>query len=216
MILNDLHIFCQPEPAIGKSFCASLLHQFFNEQAPVPMHKIKEFNPKSVDRIFSEFFDAGQGGVLDVSASASREVVFYIKESRIKELARAENRKITEHFCFTPGRSGELLKPLLTGVWRLNKETNIVWENEGFGISIADATKNKRKRLHDFPGVGMDLRIIHLPSQSFLYSRSIAEYTISGNTLTDEIKKSSSELVHRQRLSLFKNQLFEEINDATC
>ena len=238
--MAKIHMILQGKGGVGKSFIASILAQHCyakNKDAlcidtdPVnsTLHGFKALNVKRLDLMEGDEIDPRKfDGLIELISNSKADVVIdngastfvalshYLITSHIPELLKGMGHDLIVHSVIT---GGQALTDTLHGFNKVIKQfpgdvSFVVWlnpfwgkiENDGKGFESMKAYLDNKSRIS---------AIIKIPVyKSETFGRDLTDMLQDKMTFDDAIKKPESTIMVRQRLTMIKRELFEQVDGA--
>ena len=232
-----VHLVLQGKGGVGKSFVSSILAQYFRTKS-APVHCLDTdpvnatfaqyrrldaehlkvlkrgiVNEKEFD-VFVQRVCKGQGVfIIDTGATTFVPLWNYILENQILEFFRAHERRAFVHSVVT---GGQAMTDTLNGLERLTQTTSeknvIVWLNEYFGEVSKDG-----KSFEEF-GIAGDYAhklvgsVLIRDRNPQTFGDDVRQMLEQRLTFDEAIKDERFFLVSKQRLTLVRRDLFEQLD----
>ncbi|EAI4450162.1 conjugal transfer protein TraL [Campylobacter jejuni] len=236
--MTKIHFILNGKGGIGKSFISSLLCQYFLEKnesiiaIDTDPNNTTLFNVKALKAKFLQLIDAegkfdvrafdkivelafekkAKNYIIDSGATTFIPLIDYLKENEILEFLT--NNKI-EVFMHVPIVGGQARDDTILGLTQLTqafKCSFVVWINEYHGSIIKDGVDFENTA--EYEAIKENIKaIISLNSLSKdTFGKDLLELTSKNLTFNEAMQDKNFSLMSKQRLKIFKDKAFQQIN----
>jgi len=238
---NKINIVLQGKGGVGKSFIASVMAQYYYSKKRNPLcidtdpvnstfHGFKalkvkhldlmeddEIDPFKFDALIDLISKSKSDVIIDNGASTFVALSHYLISNRIPALLERSGLELVIHTVVT---GGQALNDTLNGFQKMIKQFPedvpfVVWLNpfwgkielEGKSFESLKVYLDNKKRVSS---------IIKIPKyKPETFGRDLSETLQAKLTFDDAIKKPESTIMSRQRISIIKGDLFEQLEIAS-
>lgn len=237
--MKRVHFILQGKGGVGKTFVASLLAQYHQEHDrdvicidtdPVNatfsgykafgVHRLElmdgnELNPRKFDAMMKQLLEEDSHFVIDNGAASFLPLSNYIVENDAIQMLTDKGKEVYVHTLIT-GSQG--LRDTLTGFSKLAEHLPesaqlIVWLNEYFGAIVAEDGKPFEEMKVYTRHKSRINGLIRIPRQTSSTFGQDMEMMLAHRATFAEVKENPVfELMTKQRLTLVKRNLFEQMD----
>lgn len=238
---NKVNIVLQGKGGVGKSFIASVMAQYYYSKKKTPLcidtdpvnatfHGFKALNVKHLDLMeddeinphkFDELIDliskSKSDVIIDNGASTFVPMSHYLISSRIPSLLKKSGLELVIHTVIT---GGQALNDTLNGFQKMIKQfpedvSFVVWLNPFWGKIELEGKEFESMKfyLDNKDRVSAIIKIPKYKPETF--GRDLADALQAKLTFDDAIKKPESTIMSRQRISIIRSDLFEQLEIAS-
>jgi hypothetical protein len=237
--MKRVHFVMQGKGGVGKTFVASLLAQYHQEHDrdvicidtdPVNatfagykafnVHRLElmdgnELNPRKFDQMMKQLIEEDSHFVVDNGAASFLPLSNYMIENDVIGMLTEQGKEVLIHTLIT-GSQG--LRDTLTGFSKLAEHLPesaqlVVWLNEYFGPIISDDGKQFEEMKVYTKHKSRINGLIRIPRQSSSTFGQDVETMLSRRATFAEVRENPEfELMAKQRLTMVKRNLFEQMN----
>jgi hypothetical protein len=233
----SVHLVLQGKGGVGKSFVAAILAQYFRtKSAPVQcmdtdpvnatfaQYRLLEaehlkilkrgaINEKPFD-LFVQRACKGSGVfIVDTGATTFVPLWNYILDNEILEFFRRYDRNVFVHSVVT---GGQAMTDTLNGLERLAQTTShknvVVWVNEYFGEVIRDGRTFEQFQIAEEYAPKLLGTVMIRDRNPRTYGDDIREMLERRLTFDEAIQDEDFNLVSKQRLTIVRRDLFEQLD----
>ena len=238
---NKVNIVLQGKGGVGKSFIASVMAQYYYSKNKKPLcidtdpvnatfHGFKALNVKHLDLMedddinphkFDDLIDliskSKSDVIIDNGASTFVPMSHYLISSRIPSLLKKSGLELVIHTVIT---GGQALNDTLNGFQKMIKQfpedvSFVVWLNPFWGKIELEGKEFESMKfyLDNKERVSAIIKIPKYKPETF--GRDLADALQAKLTFDDAIKKPESTIMSRQRISIIRSDLFEQLEIAS-
>lgn len=233
-----IHIVLQGKGGVGKSLIASLITQYlkangsdvlcidtdpvnhtfssykaFNSKAIQVLDEFNNINTRSFDDLVEMILNHEGDVVIDNGASTFIPLSSYMAENNIIDFLEQSGKEVIIHSVIT---GGQALDDTLIGLTTTLKSQNcqvMVWENEFFGEIKKDNKKFKDSKV--FENHKSKIKgIMLLPRQNQdTFAKDINLMLSHKLTFDEALESTLFSIMPKQRLKLYKENIFGQLNN---
>lgn len=239
--MAKIHMILQGKGGCGKSYISSIIAQYIKEKynnlptcidtdpvnstfsgykslnvSTLNLLENDEINTRNLDTLIDLIAKTKTDVVIDNGAATFVPLAHYIISNQIADLLESFGHQLIVHTVIT---SGQALIDTINGFAQLVKQFPenvifIVWLNEFWGkIEAQSKTFEEMKVYKDYKN--RISAIIKLPSvKEETFGKDISEMLKKKQTFNEAIKDSSLSIMNRQRLKIYQNNLFTQLDLA--
>jgi len=177
-----------------------------------PLVENDDFNTINFDKLIHTILsDTENDYFIDNGSSTFIQLSTYILETEILDLIKNNNRTTYIHMIITGGTS--LLDNLnVFKFWASQKNVKIiVWLNEFFGKIEGEGKKFTEMSVYNESKANV-AGIITLSTRNIHYAKNMKEMLDKKMTFDEAISSTEFDIVAKQRLTIIKRELFEQLN----
>ncbi len=237
MKVNQVHLVLQGKGGVGKSLISAILGQYFQARKTTPhcfdtdpvnatfaQYRALEAEHINVlrrgaihDKRFDELFEkiCALDGVCIVDTGATTFVPLwnYILENDILNFLAGRSRRVFVH-CVVTG--GQAMEDTLNGFNRLAETTTwknvIVWLNEYFGEVSKDGKSFEQFRVAEEQAAKLLGTVVIRERNPNTYGDDMRQMLSKRLTFEEAIRLAEFSLVSKQRLTIIRRELFEQLD----
>jgi hypothetical protein len=236
--MKKVHFILQGKGGVGKTYIASLLAQFHQEQDkdiicidtdPVnstfsgykafnvkrlELMERNELNPRKFDQMVQELVEVDSNFIIDNGAASFLPLSTYLLENDVFNMLNEKGKEVYVHTLIT-GSQG--LRDTLTGFNKLAEHLPesvklIVWLNEYFGSIMSEEGKPFMDMKVYTKNQHKISGLITIPRQTATTFGQDVEMMLTHRATFAEVKENPIfELMAKQRLTMVKRNLFTQI-----
>lgn len=239
--MSKIHMILQGKGGCGKSYISSIIAQYIKKKynnlpkcidtdpvnstfsgykslnvSTLNLLENDEINTRNLDTLIDLIASTKTDVVIDNGAATFVPLAHYIISNQIADLLESFGHQLIVHTVIT---SGQALIDTINGFAQLVKQFPenvifIVWLNEFWGkIEAQSKTFEEMKVYKDYKN--RISAIIKLPSvKEETFGKDISEMLKKKQTFDEAIKDSSLSIMNRQRLKIYQNKLFTQLDLA--
>ncbi|WP_373533444.1 ArsA-related P-loop ATPase [Vampirovibrio sp.] len=237
--MKRVHFVLQGKGGVGKTFVASLLAQYHQEQdrevicidtdpvnATFSGYKAfnvqrlelmdgNELNPRKFDQMMTLLIEQDSHFIIDNGAASFLPLSNYLLENDVINLLSDNSKEVYIHTLIS-GSQG--LRDTLTGFSKLaehlpEKANLIVWLNDYFGPIVSEDGKTFEEMKVYTKHKGRISGLIRIPRQTSSTFGQDVEMMLAHRATFAEVKENPIfELMAKQRLTMVKRNLFEQMD----
>src|SRR6202034_2006687 len=233
----SVHVVLQGKGGVGKSFVSAILTQYFRTKsatvhcldtdpvnATFAQYRLLEaehlkvlrrgtINEKQFD-VFVEKVCHGDGVfIVDTGATTFVPLWNYILENEILEFFRSHGRSVFVHSVVT---GGQAMTDTLNGLERLAQTTSqknvIVWLNEYFGEVAKDGKTFEEFKIAEEYAPKLVGTVVIRDRNPHTYGDDVRQMLERRLTFDEAIRNAEFSLVSKQRLTIVRRELFEQLD----
>ncbi len=232
-----VHLVLQGKGGVGKSFVSAILAQYLGSTAgavhcfdtdPVNatfaqyrqlnaehLNVLKRgaINEKEFDSLVEKICRGTGVFVVDTGATTFVPLWNYILENEILEFLRSRSRRIFIHSVIA---GGQAMTDTLNGFERIAQTTReknvLVWLNEYFGEIVADDKPFEEFRVAQEHATKLLGTILIRERNPQTYGDDLRQVLANRLTFDEAIRSADFSLVSKQRLTIIRRELFEQLD----
>ena len=234
---SSVHVVLQGKGGVGKSFVSAILAQYFrtkSEQvhcldtdpvnATFAQYRLLEaehikvlrrgtVNEKQFDMFVDKVCQGDGVFIVDTGATTFVPLWNYIVENEILEFFRSHRRRVFVHSVVT---GGQAMSDTLNGLERLAQTTSqknvIVWLNEYFGEVSKDGKAFEEFNLAEAYTPKLVGTVLIRDRNPHTYGDDLRQMLERRLTFDEAIQNADFSLVSKQRLTIVRRELFEQLD----
>ncbi|PXW89110.1 CobQ/CobB/MinD/ParA family nucleotide binding protein [Nitrosomonas sp. Nm84] len=238
---NKVNIVLQGKGGVGKSFIASVMAQYYYSKNKTPLcidtdpvnatfHGFKALNVKRLDLMEDDEIDPHKfDSLIDLISKSKTDVIIdngastfvalshYLISNRIPALLEKSGLELIIHTVIT---GGQALSDTLNGFQKMIKQFPedvpfVVWLNPFWGKIELEGKNFESLRVY-LENKNRVSAIINIPKyKPETFGRDLADALQAKLTFDDAIKQPESTIMSRQRISIIRGDLFDQLELAS-
>src|SRR5580658_361385 len=233
----SVHVVLQGKGGVGKSFVSAILAQYFRTKS-APVHCLDTdpiyatfaqyrllgaehmkvlrrgtVNEKQFDMLVDKVCEGDGVFIVDTGATTFVPLWNYILENEILAFFRSYGRNVFVHSVVT---GGQAMSDTLTGLERLAQTTSeknvIVWLNEYFGEVCKDGKTFEDFEVAEEYAAKLVGAVVIRDRNPHTYGDDVRQMLERRLTFDEAIRNADFSLVSKQRLTIVRRELFEQLD----
>lgn len=233
----SVHVVLQGKGGVGKSFVSAILAQYFSTKS-APVHCLDTdpvnatfaqyrllgaehmkvlrrgtVNEKQFDLLVDKVCQGDGVFIVDTGATTFVPLWNYILENEILAFFRSHGRNVFVHSVVT---GGQAMSDTLNGLERLAQSTSeknvIVWLNEYFGEVSKDGRLFEEFNVAEEYASKLVGAVVIRERNPHTYGDDVRQMLERRLTFDEAIRSADFSLVSKQRLTIVRRELFEQLD----
>ena len=234
---NQVHLILQGKGGVGKSLISAILGQYFQSKKITPhcfdtdpvnatfaqyqalqaehinVLRRGAINDKRFDELFEKICQIEGVCVVDTGATTFVPLWNYILENEILKFLADRSRRVVVHSVIA---GGQAMTDTLNGFERLAETTTeknvIVWLNEYFGEVSKDGKPFEEFRVAEEQADKLLGTVVIRDRNPNTYGDDMRQMLLKRLTFEEAIRLPEFSLVSKQRLTIIRRELFEQLD----
>jgi len=234
---NQVHLVLQGKGGVGKSMISAILGQYFQHKKTTPhcfdtdpvnatfaqyqalgaehinVLRRGAIHDKRFDELFEKICQIEGVCIVDTGATTFVPLWSYILENDILSFLAAQSRRVFVHSVVV---GGQALTDTLNGFKRLAETTTeknvIVWLNEYFGEISKDGKSFEQFRVAEEQAHKLLGTVLIRDRNPNTYGDDMRQMLSQRLTFEEAIRLAEFSLVSKQRLTIIRRELFEQLD----
>ena len=234
---NQVHLVLQGKGGVGKSMISAILGQYFQHKKTTPhcfdtdpvnatfaqyqalgaehinVLRRGAIHDKRFDELFEKICQIEGVCIVDTGATTFVPLWSYILENDILSFLAAQSRRVFVHSVVV---GGQALTDTLNGFKRLAETTTeknvIVWLNEYFGEISKDGKSFEQFRVAEEQAHKLLGTVLIRERNPNTYGDDMRQMLSNRLTFEEAIRLAEFSLVSKQRLTIIRRELFEQLD----
>ena len=234
---NQVHLVLQGKGGVGKSMISAILGQYFQHRKTTPhcfdtdpvnatfaqyqalgaehinVLRRGAIHDKRFDELFEKICQIEGVCIVDTGATTFVPLWSYILENDILSFLAAQSRRVFVHSVVV---GGQALTDTLNGFKRLAETTTeknvIVWLNEYFGEISKEGKSFEQFRVAEEQAHKLLGTVLILERNPNTYGDDMRQMLSNRLTFEEAIRLPDFSLVSKQRLTIIRRELFEQLD----
>lgn len=237
--MANIHMLLQGKGGVGKSFISAVLAQYIQHKYNIvpccidtdpvnstfsgykslnvkTLHLLDsdEINTRNLDTLIEWIAETQIDTVIDNGAATFVPLAHYIISNQISDLLETMGHKLIVHSVIT---GGQALMDTVNGFAQLVRQfpeniNFVIWLNEYWGkVEVQSKTFEEMKVYKDYKSrISAIIRIPQVKEET--YGKDISEMLQNKITFTEAISDKNLSIMTRQRLTIYKDKLFTQLD----
>ncbi|MFD1244005.1 P-loop NTPase family protein [Paralysiella testudinis] len=238
--MKEVHFVMQGKGGVGKSFSATHLAQFFQENAASDekiycydtdsvnqtLARYRNLNARVInilnehedvdvsrfDELMEEFLTKDGVAVIDSGSSTFLPLMTYFRDAEVLSVFAEAGIRVVLHVIIAGGAEAEDTTTVLSQIVSTLPADLVLWKNEHFGEYLLPNGVTLEKSAVFKKGEKKIIGVVHLPKRKYdLFGKVTEAMTKQGLTYAEAMNAGTFNAMERQRLLIIKRGIFSQL-----